>query len=139
MLGQMLLVGFRGLAVNDQHPIVADIRARHLGGVVLFDWDGPARSSVRNVESPEQLRALTASLQRLGTDLRADFIVSQLVCAPLAKAPAEAVRSDERDDLAILVEKAQGEKCERCWIYSTELGTDAAHPTLCPRCAKVLA
>ncbi len=83
--------------------------------------------------------ALTASLQRLGTDLRADFIVSQLVCAPLAKAPAEAVRSDERDDLAILVEKAQGEKCERCWIYSTELGTDAAHPTLCPRCAKVLA
>lgn len=63
MLGQMLLVGFRGLAVDDRHPIVADIRERHLGGVVLFDWDGPARSSVRNVESPAQLRALTASLQ----------------------------------------------------------------------------
>jgi beta-N-acetylhexosaminidase len=63
MLGQMLLVGFRGLAVDDQHPIVADIRERHLGGVVLFDWDGPARSPVRNVESLAQLQALTASLQ----------------------------------------------------------------------------
>jgi beta-N-acetylhexosaminidase len=63
MLGQMLLVGFRGLAVDDQHPIVADIRQRHLGGVVLFDYDGPARSPVRNVESPAQLQALTASLQ----------------------------------------------------------------------------
>jgi len=63
MLGQMLLVGFRGLAVDDQHPIVADIRQRHLGGVVLFDVDGPARSRVRNVQSLEQVQALTASLQ----------------------------------------------------------------------------
>jgi beta-N-acetylhexosaminidase len=63
MLGQMLLVGFRGLAVDEQHPIVADIRERHLGGVVLFDVDGPARSQVRNVQSLEQLQALTASLQ----------------------------------------------------------------------------
>lgn len=63
MLGQMLLVGFRGLTVDEQHPIVADIRQRHLGGVVLFDIDGPGRSRVRNVESPEQMRALTASLQ----------------------------------------------------------------------------
>jgi beta-N-acetylhexosaminidase len=63
MLGQMLLVGFRGLIVDDQHPIMADIRDRHLGGVVLFDWDGPARSPVRNVESPAQLQALTATLR----------------------------------------------------------------------------
>ncbi len=63
MLGQMLLVGFRGLAVDAQHPIVADIRERHLGGVVLFDFDGPTRSTVRNVESRGQVQALTASLQ----------------------------------------------------------------------------
>lgn len=63
MLGQMLLVGFRGLAVDAQHPIVVDIRQRHLGGVVLFDFDGPTRSTVRNVQSREQVQALTASLQ----------------------------------------------------------------------------
>ena len=43
-IGQMLLVGFRGLAVDQMHPIVADIRDRHLGGVVLFDFDAPSWS-----------------------------------------------------------------------------------------------
>ena len=40
--------------------------------------------------------------------------------------------------LAVGVEKARGEKCERCWIYSTELGSDPSHPSLCPRCAAVV-
>lgn len=62
-IGQMLLVGFRGLAVDERHPIVADIRDRHLGGVVLFDFDAPSWSPSRNVESPEQVRALVAGLQ----------------------------------------------------------------------------
>lgn len=38
----------------------------------------------------------------------------------------------------ITVQKADGEKCERCWTYSTELGQDPAHPTLCPRCTEVV-
>ena len=62
-IGQMLLVGFRGLAVDGGHPIVRDIRERHLGGVVLFDYDVPTGSPVRNIESPEQVRTLIASLQ----------------------------------------------------------------------------
>jgi isoleucyl-tRNA synthetase len=35
--------------------------------------------------------------------------------------------------------KAAGEKCERCWYYSTDLGTSADYPTVCPKCAKALA
>lgn len=35
--------------------------------------------------------------------------------------------------------KALGEKCERCWYYSTELGRDARFPTVCPKCSKALA
>ena len=64
-IGQMLLVGFRSLVVDERHPIVADIRDRHLGGVVLFDFDVPSWSPIRNVESPEQVRALVAGLQAL--------------------------------------------------------------------------
>ncbi len=33
------------------------------------------------------------------------------------------------------VETAEGGKCERCWCYSTTVGTDCNHPTLCKRCA----
>ncbi len=36
------------------------------------------------------------------------------------------------------VTKAEGEKCERCWTYSKDVGSDSEHPTLCPRCAAVV-
>jgi isoleucyl-tRNA synthetase len=36
------------------------------------------------------------------------------------------------------VAKADGQKCERCWKYSDEIGKNPAHPTLCARCARVL-
>ena len=48
------------------------------------------------------------------------------------------VEGEELKDLYIKVVHAEGEKCERCWKYSTEVGVDAEHPTLCPRCASVL-
>jgi beta-N-acetylhexosaminidase len=59
----MLMIGFRGLEVSDDHFLVRDIRERNLGGVVLFDYDVPGQSPVRNVESPSQLKALVTSLQ----------------------------------------------------------------------------
>lgn len=47
-------------------------------------------------------------------------------------------KGEEATDLYIKVLHAEGEKCERCWRYSKELGKDPEHPTLCPRCASVL-
>ncbi|WP_293958049.1 isoleucine--tRNA ligase [uncultured Fusobacterium sp.] len=47
-------------------------------------------------------------------------------------------KGEEATDLYIKVLHAEGEKCERCWKYSKELGKDPEHPTLCPRCASVL-
>ncbi len=38
----------------------------------------------------------------------------------------------------VKVVPAVGEKCARCWIVSDAVGTDADHPTLCPRCAAVV-
>lgn len=36
------------------------------------------------------------------------------------------------------IAKADGEKCERCWIYSEEVGKNKEHPTLCARCASAI-
>ena len=69
----MLLVGFRGLEVGADHPIIRDIRERFIGGVVLFDYDVPSNSPVRNVKSPAQVKALVAALQRAA---RAPLLVS---------------------------------------------------------------
>jgi beta-N-acetylhexosaminidase len=64
-IAQMLLVGFRGLTVEEAGEIASDIQDRNLGGIVLFDTDQPTHSKVRNVESPAQLTALVAGLQSL--------------------------------------------------------------------------
>ncbi len=82
--------------------------------------------------------ALRRTLEGLGTDLRAVFIVSQLALADLAAAPDNAVKAAEVEGLAVSVAKAGGEKCERCWIYSEELNTDPVFSGTCPRCAAVL-
>ena len=36
------------------------------------------------------------------------------------------------------VSKADGQKCERCWHWETDIGSEATHPTLCSRCAKAV-
>jgi beta-N-acetylhexosaminidase len=59
----MVLAGFRGTELNPGNPILADIRERHIGGVILFDYDVPSRSPVRSIESPSQVRDLTGALK----------------------------------------------------------------------------
>ena len=45
---------------------------------------------------------------------------------------------DEEVPFGIKVSKADGEKCERCWMYSKTVGLNPKHPTVCERCAKNL-
>ena len=67
-VGQMLMIGFRGLVVDENSPIVRDIQNGLVGGVVLFDYDVALESPARNVQSPDQLRKLVADLQAAGPD-----------------------------------------------------------------------
>ncbi|MEI7823791.1 MAG: glycoside hydrolase family 3 N-terminal domain-containing protein [Chlorobiaceae bacterium] len=64
-IGQMLMIGFRGFSVAEAPEIATDIRERHIGGVVLFDYDVPSHSPSRNISSPEQLSLLTLELQNM--------------------------------------------------------------------------
>ncbi len=66
-IGQMLLVGFRGFTVSDTSAIVKDIRERHIGAVILFDYDVPSKTAVRNIESPKQAAQLCRSLQQFSS------------------------------------------------------------------------
>ena len=64
-------------------------------------------------------------LQSHESELRYIFIVSQ-------------VELREADQLTISVSHADGEKCERCWNYSTRVGESLKFPTVCERCAAAL-
>ncbi len=45
---------------------------------------------------------------------------------------------DAEVGLGVKVEKAPGEKCERCWMYSETVGEDHNHPGVCHRCSENL-
>ncbi|MGN6642274.1 MAG: isoleucine--tRNA ligase [Verrucomicrobiota bacterium] len=38
----------------------------------------------------------------------------------------------------IQVVRAEGEKCERCWHWETDIGQNAEHPTICGRCVEAV-
>jgi isoleucyl-tRNA synthetase len=65
-----------------------------------------------------------AFLKKYESFLPEFFIVSQ-VSLSMGQFQVKAVHAD-------------GEKCERCWYWSTELGTNTAYPTVCPKCSKAL-
>ena len=51
----------------------------------------------------------------------------------------EGAFAGETEGITIDVAQAPGEKCQRCWMQSDTVGKDASHPTLCARCAAILA
>ena len=66
-------------------------------------------------------------------------IVSELIIhQPTEEAPADAVEAESFAGLKIAVASASGQKCERCWMYSVEVGNSSKYPDLCPRCIGVL-
>ncbi|MFB3815783.1 MAG: isoleucine--tRNA ligase [Terriglobales bacterium] len=71
-----------------------------------------------------------SALERNAGQLRALFIVSHV----------ELAKDQPPDGSSIKVEvsKAPGQKCERCWNYSTHVGEDPNYPTVCERCSPVL-
>ena len=67
--------------------------------------------------------ALAGYLKALGEELRFALLVSEVSVA-------------KGDELAVAAKVSGGEKCERCWHYTDDVGSVAAHPTLCARCAE---
>jgi isoleucyl-tRNA synthetase len=64
-------------------------------------------------------------------DLRYIFIVSEV---DLLEPDSET----GEDELGVTITRAHGEKCERCWNYSTRVGESSRYPTVCERCVKAL-
>jgi isoleucyl-tRNA synthetase len=70
--------------------------------------------------------------------LRYLFLASQVEILDSPEAITQADYKTQADTLAIAVVKAEGEKCDRCWNYSTLVGSFPEDPTLCERCDAAL-
>jgi len=85
---------------------------------------GPQREADRrapgSARTPHADGSLYPLLEEYARELPALFIVSQVEIARAADGP-----------LAVEVERAAGRKCERCWKYTTDVGSDEGFPGIC--------
>ena len=99
------------------------------------------------LEDGEAAAGLAAALQWLqasahpSVDNLADWLLVsalQLHGTGLAAPGAEVLAETNEAGLHVQIAKADGQKCERCWHYETDIGQHSAHPSLCGRCVAVL-
>jgi len=73
MIGEMIILGFRGTEIDSSSKIVKDINEYYIGGVILFDYDVPSKSFPRNIVDPKQTKKLIEDLKKL---TRSDLFIA---------------------------------------------------------------
>ncbi len=79
---------------------------------------------------------LKAKLKHYLPQLPGLFIVSQV---ELINAGAGEFKAETVPSLEITVQRADGQKCARCWNYSIHVGENSRYPTICERCSEAIA
>ena len=83
----------------------------------------PLEARVRIATGGDTLRLL----RQYEKELAGLFIVSQVV-----------LEEGGSEDLKVTVERAAGTKCERCWKYTEDIGSDPQLPTVCAACSAAI-
>jgi isoleucyl-tRNA synthetase len=93
---------------------------------------------------PELEKARQAKTIGKALDAKIEFVVPQVqwqlsdseLLRELVNVSALKITVGENDSL--VVSKADGQKCERCWHWETDIGQNAEHPTICGRCVEAV-
>jgi isoleucyl-tRNA synthetase len=111
--------------------------------VVLYAADSDAQDMLRRLEPDNVLMPDPVKTNGMD-DLRFILQTSQVQFVS-SKEELEAVcptyvlpENEGESGVLVGVTKASGRKCERCWYYSENVGTDHEHTDICPRCADVI-
>ncbi|MCU0552637.1 MAG: isoleucine--tRNA ligase, partial [Leptolyngbya sp. Prado105] len=96
--------------------------------LLLFVADSELRSKLQALNPVSSLSGNCID------ELRYLFITSQVELLESSDRLKEAKYSSEM----VGVVDAEGEKCDRCWNYSTHVGESKAHPLLCERCVSAI-
>jgi isoleucyl-tRNA synthetase len=85
---------------------------------------GSGLEAAVTLEAPAETYSLLVEYE---TQLPALFIVSQVE-----------LRQGALETMAVRVDRARGDKCERCWKYTLDVGRDEAYPTICQPCTEAV-
>jgi isoleucyl-tRNA synthetase len=123
-------------ALAEKWAHVREVRRVVTGALELARADKRIRSSLLGCPVVHVDRAeLRAAID--GTDMAEIAITSDLTVAE-GPASAEAFTLEDVPGVAVVIELAAGEKCQRCWKVLPEVGATPETPDLCRRCAGVV-
>ena len=78
-------------------------------------------------------------LNALGDELRFVLLTSGAKVADYARLRPMPSRVKLLKGLKVVLSKAEGDKCPRCWHYTTDIGKVAEHAEICGRCVSNVA
>ena len=124
-------------AVIEQFSLLVDLRPHVLKALEDKRRTREIGSSLEakiifQTASPRDLKYLSENKGMLP----AAFIVSQVEVQEVNEVSQGL--SDEFTKTAIVIEKADGLKCSRCWNYKKDVGQDMEHQSLCARCTVIV-
>ena len=109
-------------ALSKKWALIREVRNAVTSAIEPLRADKSVGSSLQAEVAIAAPADVLAALNTLGDELRFAFLVSKT-----------SIR--EGAELSVSVAVNAGEKCERCWHYTDDVGSHAGHPTLCARCA----
>ncbi|MGR5110222.1 isoleucine--tRNA ligase [Vibrio jasicida] len=77
--------------------------------------------------------ALAAKINKLEDELRFVLLTSAAKVKPLSE-KTDAAQTTDIEGLFVEVAAAEGEKCDRCWHHTPDVGTIEGHEKICGRC-----
>jgi isoleucyl-tRNA synthetase len=69
----------------------------------------------------------------------AELCITSGISIEAGEGPADAFRLPERPGVAVVIEKAPGVKCARCWRYVSSVRSEPEWAGICDRCVEALA
>jgi isoleucyl-tRNA synthetase len=129
----IFLETYSKLGAPDEALLAKWNRIRELRDVVNKDIealraDGKIGSSLQANVALEVNADDHALLESLGADLKFAFITSAI----------QLVAASETSATSVNTTASTATKCDRCWHYAGDVGSDPAHPTICGRCTSNL-
>jgi isoleucyl-tRNA synthetase len=126
--------------VLEQARTAKDIGSSLEAKLLIYTADDAWKSTLQTLNPADSLAGNQVD------ELRYLFLTSQveLLDSPDRLADLKYVLTSESESesetklLIVAMVDAQGEKCDRCWNYSTQVGRSETHPLLCERCVEVI-
>lgn len=121
--------------VLEQARAAKDVGASLEAKVLLYCADADLRQTLTAMNPADSIGENDLHVD----ELRYLFLVSQVELLDSPDALKRLKHCVETDVLGIGIVDADGEKCDRCWNYSTHVGESTEDPTICERCVEALA